>query len=98
MLYVVWFGGCLIQGNPAQKIMLLIGKANTSKSVLASITEDVIGLRNSTTLRTHLLDQRFELARFAGKTLLTAKDVRGDFLEHASAEMISVLRDRSTNR
>ena len=91
MLYVVWFGGCLIQGNPAQKIMLLIGKPNTSKSVLLSVTENVIGLRNSTTLRTHLLDQRFELARFAGKTLLTAKDVRGDFLEHASAQMIKAL-------
>ena len=66
-------GGFLIQGNPAHKIPLMIGEACASKSMLMTIIESIVGKRNTSTLRTHLLHERFELARFSGKILLTAK-------------------------
>ena len=90
-LFLRWFGGCLIQGNPAQKIMLLCGEAKSSKSLLLTVVESILGERNVATLRTHLLHERFELARLSGKVLLTAKDIDGDFLQHDSAQVIKSL-------
>ena len=91
ILFIKWFGGCLIPGNPAQKFMLLLGDSGTSKSLLLTIIEHIVGRRNTTTIRTHLLRERFEQARFSGKVLLTAKDVKGDFLQHESAQVIKSL-------
>ena len=90
-LFLRWAGGCLIQGNPSQKLALMIGKADTAKSMLATVIENVVGLANIATLRTHLLHERFETARFCGKVLLTAKDVAGDFLQHRGAQVMKSL-------
>src|SRR5690606_19784052 len=49
------------------------------------------GLDNTANLRTNMLDNRFELAGYAGRTLLAAKDVRGDFLQHAGAAQLKAL-------
>jgi phage/plasmid-associated DNA primase len=97
-LFLRWFGGCLIQGNPAQKVALFTGVPFSSKSVMLTIVESAVGQKNVETLRTHLLHERFELARYTGKVLLTAKDVPGDFLQHKGAQAIKALcgTDRQT--
>ena len=51
----------------------------------------VVGLVNCTALRTKLLHERFEIGRLFGYTLLTAKDVPGDFLEKEGAQALKTL-------
>ena len=41
--------------------------------------ESIVGLDNVVQLRTHLLNERFELARMIGKTTLAGKDVLPTF-------------------
>jgi putative DNA primase/helicase len=40
---------------------------------------------------TRVLNERFEIGRFHGKTLLTACDVPGMFLQHSAAQAIKKL-------
>lgn len=84
-------GQCLIGSNPSQRILLLRGTPGGGKSTLASILESVIGTHNVTQLRIQHLDDRFEAAGFAGKTLLCGKDVPGDFLNNKSAYVLKAL-------
>ena len=51
----------------------------------------VVALVNCTALRTKLLHERFEIGRLFGYTLLTAKDVPGDFLEKEGAQALKTL-------
>jgi phage/plasmid-associated DNA primase len=90
-LFIRWCGSVLLEGNHAQRLVLIEGVQHSSKTTLINILEGIVGLHNSTALRTSHLDDRFEIGRFAGKTLLTAKDVRGDFLQHPSAQVIKRL-------
>ena len=90
-LFIRWCGSALLEGNHAQRLVLMEGVQHSSKTTLINVLEGIVGLHNSTALRTSHLDDRFEIGRFAGKTLLTAKDVRGDFLQHPSAQVIKRL-------
>jgi hypothetical protein len=90
-LFWRWFGAVLLTGNAAQRILICIGEAQSGKSTVAEIVELIRGLRNCTALRTNFLDQRFEIGRLAGYTLLTAKDVPGDFLEQPGAQALKKL-------
>ena len=90
-LFIRWCGSVLLEGNHAQRLVLIEGVQHSSKTTLINILEGIVGLHNSTALRTSHLDDRFEIGRFAGKTLLTAKDVRGHFLQHPSAQVINRL-------
>ena len=75
------YAGLVLLGyNLSQKVLLLTGSAGGGKSTLVNVLEGLIGRRNCCELRTEHLDQRFEIARFVGKTLLTAKDVKSSFL------------------
>jgi P4 family phage/plasmid primase-like protien len=86
------YAGALLLGrNLAQKILALIGTAGGGKSTLVEIIERIIGLENVAQLRTDLLIERFEVARFLGKTLLTGKDVAGRFLEERGAHVLKSL-------
>jgi phage/plasmid-associated DNA primase len=58
---------------------------------LVEILERVIGPDNCTELRTDLLYERFEMSRFVGKTLLSGKDVAGDFLQHRGSSALKKL-------
>ena len=89
-LFVRWFGPCLLTGNKAQKFLILVGKPETSKTLLLNVVEGIIGRHNTTALRTSLLHERFEIGRFADKTMLTAKDVDGDFLQYKSAHIVKL--------
>jgi P4 family phage/plasmid primase-like protien len=86
-----WSGSVLLGHNPAQRLLLLIGTAGGGKSTLIEVIEKVIGEQNVAQLRTKHLDKQFELFKFLGKTLLTGKDVKADFLNEEGAEMIKAL-------
>jgi len=71
--------------------MILTGTAGGGKSTLMEVFENVIGPLNVYELRTAHLHERFEQARFIQKTVLTGKDVPGDFLEQEGAHVIKKL-------
>jgi P4 family phage/plasmid primase-like protien len=84
-------GQCLIGQNLAQKILLLRGTPAGGKSTLVNVLEAIIGIHNVAQLRVPLLTERFEIAGFVGKTLLSGKDVPGDFLNNKAAYMLKSL-------
>jgi P4 family phage/plasmid primase-like protien len=90
-LFLKWAGNLLLPGNPAQRMMILIGKPLRGKTVLATIIEMIIGAANVAALRPHLLQERFELSGFIGKILLTGKDRDQNFLNHQSAFVVKSL-------
>jgi P4 family phage/plasmid primase-like protien len=74
------FGGMLLGHNIAQKILMLHGIGGTGKTTLALILQGIVGSENISELRTAHLDDRFEIGRFLGKSLLIGVDVDSDFL------------------
>jgi putative DNA primase/helicase len=74
------FGSMLLGYNVAQKILLLQGLSGTGKTTLALILQGIVGAENISELRTNHLDERFEIGRYLGKTLLVGVDVPADFL------------------
>ncbi len=91
-------GQFLLGRNLSQRILLLRGTPGGGKSTLANVLETIIGTHNVAQLRTMLLDERFEIAGFVGKTLLCGKDVPGDFLNQKAAYQLKALvgNDRMT--
>jgi P4 family phage/plasmid primase-like protien len=87
----LYVGICLMGRNLAQKILLIIGTPGGGKSALCLVIEGLIGRANYTQLRTEQLAGRFEIARYVGKTLLTGKDVPGDFLMTKGAQVLKAL-------
>ncbi len=84
-------GQCLLGRNPTQRMLLLRGIASGSKSTIAEIVERIIGVHNVAQLRVHLLDERFEIASFVGRSLLCGKDVPGNFLDSRQAYVLKAL-------
>ena len=86
-----WVGGVLLGGNFAQKMMIFEGGAGTSKSTICRLIGLLVGTDNVTQLRTELLHERFEIARFVGKRLLAGRDVSGSFLERKGAAVLKAI-------
>lgn len=86
-----WAGSLLLGGNVAQRILLLTGTPGGGKSTFLEVIEAIVGEENIHELRTEHLHERFELQFFIGKTLLTGKDVPGDFLQRRGASMLKKL-------
>lgn len=84
-------GQCLLGLNLSQTFLVLRGTAGAGKSTLANVIEEVIGRHNVTELRVPHLTERFELIRFVGRTLLSGKDVPGDFLNTKPAHVLKAL-------
>jgi hypothetical protein len=84
-----YFGQALLGRNITQTILLLDGESDTGKTTLAKIMRNLIGVENSYQLRTNLLNDRFEIGRYIGKTFLLAGDVDAKFL---STEGVSRLK------
>jgi Bifunctional DNA primase/polymerase, N-terminal len=86
-----YFGQCLLGRNLTQTILLLDGVADSCKTTLARVICALIGQDNCTELRTAHLDERFEASAFIAKTLLTAPDVRANFLSLYGATILKRL-------
>ena len=97
-----WYAGqCALGRNFSQKILIISGEAGTGKSIIVKVIEKVVGRRNWEGLRTNMLDQRFELSRFDGKSLLVASDQCSDALMKKGAHMLKTLTggdDNTTER
>ncbi|MHC1765240.1 MAG: phage/plasmid primase, P4 family [Verrucomicrobiia bacterium] len=86
-----WCGAVLLGRNQAQRFAVFYGPGGSGKSTIVAVVEMIIGVENVTELRTDQLNERFEAARFTGKTLLTGKDVPPEFLMHKGAAVIKKL-------
>ena len=79
-----WAGAVMLGPNRAQRFLLLHGDAGSGKSSFVTLVEKVIGLESCLQLRVSQLGTRFETREYAGKRLLTGKDVKSDFLSGAN--------------
>lgn len=86
-----YIGQCIRGRNDSQTFLLLIGTPGGGKSMLVNIVEKLIGRENIGTLRLNSMDGRFEAGRLRGRTLLTAKDVKPDFLNSSGAPLLKAL-------
>jgi len=86
-----WCGLALIGENLAQRFLILSGTAGGGKGTFVRVLVGIIGQNNVATLRTKLLNERFELGRFLGKTLLYGADVQENFLNQRGASVIKSL-------
>ena len=84
-------GQCLLGRNASQTLLMIRGTAGGGKSTLCEVIENVIGEENVTQLRVEQLTNRFESQRFQGRTLLSGKDVAGNFLDSKGAYMLKSL-------
>ena len=86
-----YVGQCLLGRNLTQTILLLHGPGGASKGTLSNIIQQLIGECNCYELRTEHLDERFELYRYIGRTLLYGADVEPEFLRTDGAHMLKKL-------
>ena len=84
-------GQCLLGRNLTQTFVVLTGTAGGGKGTIVNLIRGIIGAANCVELRTEHLGERFELARFLGKTLLIGSDVPSDFLMKKTAGKIKSL-------
>ena len=91
LLLQKYAGQCLLGRNPTQRMLFLRGVPAGSKSTIAEMIERLIGVHNVAQLRVHLLEERFEIASYLGRSLLCGKDVRGDFLDSRAAYVLKAL-------
>lgn len=84
-------GQCLLGYNHTQTFLMLTGTAGGGKGTIVNLIRGIIGEANCVELRTELLGERFELARFIGKTFLIGSDVPSDFLIKKGAGKIKSL-------
>ena len=93
-LIQLYFGQCLLHENISQTFLIISGPAEVGKSVLVNIIEAILGENNVTELHPDRLASPFELAEYASRSLLTAKDVEKDAL---SANKINALKKFTGN-
>ena len=91
LLLQKYAGQCLIGRNASQTFLLIRGTPGGGKSTLCEVIENVIGLENVAQLRMEQLPSRFESLRFLGRTLLSGKDVAGNFLDSKGAYVLKSL-------
>ena len=84
-------GQCLCGRNITQSVLLLTGEGRASKSAVVSVIRGVVGAANAMELRTKHLEDRFEIGRMIGKTLLLGSDVRADFLSGPGAGRLKAI-------
>ena len=90
-------GQCLLGENISQTFLMLTGTAGGGKSTLVNIVEMLISRTNCHELRLSQVDRsRFETQRYIGKTLLTGKDVKSDFLDTPGAFKLKALTGGDT--
>ena len=86
-----YVGQILLGNNLSQRFLMITGTAGGGKSTLVNVIEQLISRVNCTELRMKEGNNRFETCRYVGKTLLTAKDVSSQFLNHRHAGILKAL-------
>jgi P4 family phage/plasmid primase-like protien len=86
-----YMGQCFLGYNMTQTMLILWGAAGASKGALIRIQKGLVGESNVGQLRTNQLDGRFEIARYAKRTLLLGPDVRPDFLSCDGAVILKAI-------
>ncbi len=84
-------GQCLLGRNLMQLLLILHGPGGASKGTLSNVVQGLIGERNCYELRTDCLNERFELFRYIGRSLLYGADVEPEFLRRQGAEALKKL-------
>ena len=84
-------GQFLLGRNLMQAVLILVGPGGASKGTISNIIQSIIGEDNCYELRTEHLEERFELFRYIGKTLLYGADVEPEFLRHYGARALKKL-------
>lgn len=84
-------GQALLGKNPSQRFLILDGEGGRGKTQFVNVVSLLVGLANCYQLRTEHLNDRFELFRSIGKTLLTGSDVPGNFLQQKGASVLKSL-------
>jgi putative DNA primase/helicase len=84
-------GQCLLGRNLMQTILILVGPGGASKGTICNILQALIGEENCYELRTEHLEERFELFRYIGKTMLYGADVEPEFLRRSGATALKKL-------
>lgn len=97
-LLQLYCGQCLLGDNMTQTFLVLTGTPGGGKGTIVNIIEHIIGGDNCVEMRTRHLGERFETAKFIGKSLLIGSDVQSDFLLTKDAGYIKSLcgHDRLT--
>jgi P4 family phage/plasmid primase-like protien len=90
-LLLKFLGQFLTGRNLIQRILILEGLPDTSKSTTAQIAKHLIGERNCTELRTKHLANRFEIGRLHGRTLVIGADVSARFLNEEGAYRLKAI-------
>ncbi len=86
-----WMGLALYGYNLPQRFLILEGTPAGGKGTLVRIIHQLVGAQNCYQLRTSQLDNRFELYRYIGKTLLTGPDVPRDYFSRDGASTVKAL-------
>ena len=73
-------GQCLLGRNLSHRFVILDGVGGASKGSFVLVLNGIVGPKNVYELRPQMLDQRFEVGRMIGRTLLVGSDVKGNFL------------------
>jgi putative DNA primase/helicase len=84
-------GQCLLGRNLMQLLLILHGPGGASKGTLSNVVQGLIGERNCYELRTDCLNERFEIFRYIGRSLLYGADVEPEFLRRQGAEALKKL-------
>lgn len=84
--------GMLLAGeNHAQKILLMMGDAGWGKGTLIGFVQAVIGRDCFAVLRENLFEDRYELGRYQGKTVLYHPDMPTNFLDRPGVAILKSL-------
>lgn len=91
LLFQKWMGLALYGYNLPQRFLILDGTPGGGKGTLIRVVHGLIGAENFYQLRTEVLNERFEMYRFIGKTLLYGPDVPGAFLMQPGASHLKAI-------
>jgi len=84
-------GACLIGKNPFKKFMIIEGNQDLGKGKLIALFQKLAGRECVETMRTQYLHERFETARYLGKTTITASDVPENFMSLPGTPMLKMI-------
>ena len=87
----LYLGQCLLGINLSQTFLMLTGTAGAGKSTVVNVIEGLVNKENCTELRLEHATERFELFHLLDKTVLTAVDVKSNFLMTKGGYMLKSL-------